>query len=149
MFRYLAILWNDQVAAQICHARELSEQLQSPRAGWHCVCDEAGVLVYCRGSDPNLLTTYALPDRGGVILGRLFGTSRTDPMTSVATAAHEVRARILIERSWGQYVAFLRDPEARIVRILRDPAGAMRCFFARHRDLYIFCSLYGDRKSVV
>jgi asparagine synthase (glutamine-hydrolysing) len=50
----------------------------------------------------------------------------------------------LISHYWGRYVAFLRDPDQRTVRVLRAPCGSLPCLGVRLGGLQLYCSWIDD-----
>lgn len=108
--------------------------------GFHLLVDHAQMRV---------LTDYpAGPDctafRDGAVLGRLFGRDRFAPVTEIepteGAAIASGRGQRLMERYWGGYVAFLIEPKGGAAYILRDPSGALPCYYSEVGGLLIFAS---------
>jgi len=86
--------------------------------------------LYCNVSEAALL----LPDGTGAVIGTLFTRSDSLPVTPL-NAANKLGAvarsglPTLIDKYWGGYVAF-HQPDAVIsLSVLRDPSGAMPCYY--------------------
>src|SRR6185312_5288806 len=94
---------------------------------------------------------YTLKE-SGVILGKLFtreedGRSHDVPTRVPDEAAHKILAssgRDLVSHYWGRYVAFLCDPDQRIIRVLRAPCGSLPCLGVRLGNLELYCSWITD-----
>jgi asparagine synthase (glutamine-hydrolysing) len=79
------------------------------------------------------LRCHFLPDHAGVILGTLFHRHGAPCEVEALSpedghAVLKTRARHLIDRFWGRYVAILRLPDRYFV--LRDPSGLLPCYLA-------------------
>jgi asparagine synthase (glutamine-hydrolysing) len=125
------------------------------RPGWQLLADLPGMLVFATPAESGATRVYRLsgergPVEHGVILGTLFerrGVDRFeagDPPPAEArpsAAEHRAIARTrgghLVDRYWGRYVALLFDPVAGARTILRDPSGALSCYFTDHRGVGI------------
>jgi len=93
--------------------------------------------VHVRRDRPTLL----LPDGGGIVIGHLF--HRRDGRRATAHTLgdiphHADRARWLIEKSWGRYIAVLTRDEGRNVEILRDPTGLLPCYRTHQDGIHAF-----------
>jgi asparagine synthase (glutamine-hydrolysing) len=107
-----------------------------------------GLRIYQRGSLAGIHRAHLLANDGGVILGKLFDRSGSDAIASLDAAAPDDRGRRLIDDSWGRYVAFLRTPTTGTTEVIRDPSGAIRCFFTVSAGVYVFCSHAEDAASL-
>lgn len=92
----------------------------------------------------NNLTVYAsnretlieLPDGNGIILGHLFKASspyaRVDDLgQNEAKEIWQSDGQHLISEYWGGYVAFVRGGYTPQITVLRDPSGALPCYYFR------------------
>src|SRR5262249_41862734 len=99
---------------------------------------------------------YRLRDGKGVVLGKLFGRTGDGVSTAVPTLDDDQSARIvatagrhLVERYWGRYVAFVRDPAAMTTWVLRDPTAVMHCSWIEHESVRIYFSSIEDAADLV
>lgn len=139
VFRYVAFAWSARSASRSYHVRQLAAGLESERA-WQVATDQPALKVYFRDSSRGFLEPHVLANDGGVILGRVFGNSGLDATALLGLVNPANRARALIDRCWGRYVALLRNPDTRTIEVVRDPSGAVRCFHALNGGVHIFCS---------
>ncbi|MDB5580801.1 MAG: asparagine synthase [Bradyrhizobium sp.] len=108
------------------------------RTGLSVVFEKGRTLIL---ASPDRLVTF--PNDGGVVLGSLF--ERRGPPRAVHTIDDATAEAIitsagggLIEQFWGGYVAVLCAGERTV--ILRDPSGALPCYFVRAPGLVAFAS---------
>jgi asparagine synthase (glutamine-hydrolysing) len=157
VFRYFALCWNPQDPHQETAARIAARRLRASSGEWQLTVEMYGLMVLHAGLRAGSSETYLLTGDRGVVLGKLFATSPAGEAipTSIAeldaNASQSIIASAgarLIERYWGRYVAFLRDPSTRVTRVVRDPTAAMPCFFATFRGVTLFFSRAEDCASL-
>jgi asparagine synthase (glutamine-hydrolysing) len=175
VFRYLALTWDaadraesEQAAALIATLRAggaggVPGVERSPGAPWQLALDLKDLKVFCsgewRGRQPVL---RPLANRSGVVVGTLFRRCGDNlraldvveypPVRQLDRADTDrimaSRGRALIEKFWGNYVAFLRLPESDARCVVKDPMGPLDCFTARCRGVYLFFSSLEGRPAL-
>ena len=156
MFRYVVFVWNDAEPAVRSAASRLCAEPQPPEGPWRTAFSAAGLEVRCAGERPGRAVARRLRGGRGVVLGELFarnaeGISLAVPARIDAPESYAIVAsggRRLIERYWGRYVAVLRDPASREVRILRDPSAGLPCYTLRIGELDVYCSRIEDVRAL-
>lgn len=150
MFRYIALLWSPADATQDEAARVAVRRIPtSPE--WRCSLDGSGIKVFHTAEDCGSDQAHLLDGGSGVVLGTIFerqasgGIPRT-PMLAVDETADILASsgRVLVERYWGRYVAFLQDVRTGTRWILRDPTGRLPCLTMRFRGVAICFSFMDD-----
>lgn len=147
MFRYVAFVWNPADGAAREHAHSLRERLPMIEGGWACVFSAEGVEVVCRDMGVAASDAHLLHDNAGVVLGTLFerGPGGSAPAPAKVSPEHSAAlvasaGRRLVTDYWGRYVAILRDPDSRTIRVLRDPTGGLPCYTLRSGGVDVFFS---------
>jgi asparagine synthase (glutamine-hydrolysing) len=145
--RFVALTWrsggDQDVVPRIRRALE-------ERTRWQLLADRPGMLVFGTTAEGGATRVHRLsgergPVEHGVILGTLFerrGVDRFEagdppPAEPVLTAAENraiagSRGQHLVDHYWGRYVAFLFDPSSGARTVLRDPSGALSCYYTDH-----------------
>lgn len=80
--------------------------------------------------------SHSAGQRTGVILGTVFEGGRVSRGHAIIDETRMLRAwqsggRTLLREIWGGYVAVLDRDENRSLHIMRDPSGALPCFYLR------------------
>lgn len=149
MLFYLTLAWNARDLRSASRARALLQEFLSNAPQWRAAIDTEGLAAcYWIPEGPNVDEVLILPSNQGVVFGRLFQlndnwptrefsdrtnerikSNRRYTVLDEACASKIVRtgARSLISDYWGQYVAFIRNPQSAQCWIVRDPSGAMPC----------------------
>jgi asparagine synthase (glutamine-hydrolysing) len=149
LFRYVALVWNDADAAARASALTLREKLRAGPRAWQEVLERPGLQVFCSDIRPGSTEPYRLHGGCGVVLGKLFIAGEGDSASvsaplelaeSESRQILETRARRLVERYWGRYVAILHDAASGATRVLRDPAGGLPCLTTRLYGVDVFVS---------
>lgn len=151
MFRYVALIWDDEQARQRLAAGRLAQGLESA-ASWQCALRITGLWVFVTGARTGGNGVYELPGGQGLILGRLFRRhdnreSRIAPGPLRREDADRVlrhEGRALVSDWWGRYVAFLQRNEGEGAVVLRDPTGTLPCFKLEHDGVRIVFSWLED-----
>ena len=149
MYRYLAVIWNPAEPPQSSAVRELTARLKAEFAG---VNVGAGLVIGYTSGGTGSFQAYDLNNGAGVVLGRLFYTDMHEDAVPLAvrfdsTASRELlasRGRNLLERYWGQYVAFINDGATATVLVIRDPTAAVPCYIASHSGMTFVFSDVSD-----
>lgn len=127
--------------AQLALSAIMPFQAATCPSDFDCVVDEAGFRLFAKRKMP-----LHLGDQG-VILGKIF--RRSDMKIAQALSPQEwaelsaSRGQTLIERFWGDYVAFLRRPmpDGRIkFDVIRAPLGQLGCYWHVNRQKLIVAS---------
>lgn len=128
-YRYIALLGP-------C-SREARDALESDPA-LRILLDRPGLLVGCAPDTP----WVDMPGYDGVIIGTLFdhrGKPVIEYCENRRVQLHdEDGGKQLLERYWGSYVALFVGPDGACC--LRDPSGAMPCYFARSDRCWVITS---------
>lgn len=115
-----------------CAARRLFATMIR-RHGWRgCLVDSQHLIVFTPVEIPHI----PLADSQGLILGDLFSkdeasVAATGLSSSEARAITRTGGRHLLDRYWGQYVALLRSADDGAYVVVRDPSGAVPCYYFR------------------
>ena len=134
-------------------AAVLRVRLNGSSVKWVEVLRHPGLSLFVIAGPFTCYAAHPVGDSGGSVLGVLF--DRCDPLRSSARPGRfcgtddtdEIvvsGGRSLVERYWGRYVAFLRDPGGAAVRVLRDPIGDIPCYHARAPGIHIYFSALAD-----
>lgn len=153
MFRYMALIWNTANQRQSEAALLLGRRLQT-NADWQEVIHRGGMRVLCADARAGSLEPHLLSHRSGVVLGQLFERNE-DPEDATPSRKAQLgvrqtagivnsRGKRLISEYWGNYVAFLHDPDSAKVWVVKDPAGALPCYSTVFRGVTIFFSCIAD-----
>lgn len=99
-----------------------------------------GLTVYGDGPAP-----LAIGEAQGIVLGTIF--HREAPMHAVralddaeAGDVLAARGKVLIDRFWGDYLAFIAGAGTGEAIVMRPPLGDLTCLYARHRGLVLAAS---------
>jgi asparagine synthase (glutamine-hydrolysing) len=135
VFRFLALVWDsaDRQASDFAAALG-GRVLTSPR--WRSVLRTPGMHALCAGERVGSSEALVLPGDAGVVFGKLFTAVGAIEAERIASTS----GRQLVERHWGRYVAILREGAGHEVTVLRDPSGALPCFFVVQEGAHVFFS---------
>ncbi|WP_157995550.1 asparagine synthase-related protein [Peristeroidobacter soli] len=138
MFRYLALAWNVDATGQCAAARILIDRLTTRFKSWGRVEQKKGLWVLHPNFRQGSLEVVSLPEERGVLIGALFerrteltddtATPRFRPTIQQSEQIVASRGRWLMEHTWGNYIALLRDPADNRVWVSKDPTGNLPCF---------------------
>lgn len=129
--RFLSILGRDPQPVRHCGGA-LPSRLQ-----WHHIAAHSLLAV----NDPKAL--IILPDGAGFVLGTLFHRhGPAEPISQLeandAEAIEATQGQHIVDRFWGRYIAVIRTP--RQLLVLRDPSGALPCYYSVSRDELVIAS---------
>jgi asparagine synthase (glutamine-hydrolysing) len=139
---YIAAIWNHRDVVQHEEARAIARRIRQNRPEWRHAVDEPGLFVsYGHGTGPDVDGVHPLCGNRGVVLGKLFdssfgGTPTLDERRSDRILKNP--GKELASQYWGQYVAFLRDPDSGDCHVLRDPTAGIVCQRAQFRGIDIY-----------
>ncbi len=134
------------------------ERLARDSAIWKVVVRQKGLVVAYRDIQTHTIDRpHLLSDGRGAILGTLFerssmrrylGSSLVNncALIDADRSASFVRTggRELVQNYWGQYVAFLEDPNSGARWILRDPTGRIPCYKISRSGIDIYFARIAD-----
>src|SRR5438094_214217 len=104
MYHFVALLSNARDPAACAQLAQLDAKLRRGALPWECLLATAGATVFALPpSDPGL-RSYALPGDAGVVLGRLFRATGSNPHVAEGGQVDGAAARQMV-RSAGQYLA--------------------------------------------
>jgi len=148
MYRYVAFSWNSKDTARTAAAQRLARLLRSSAPDWQCVHNTPGLRVFHAPQSEGACHAYVLKHDRGVVLGRLFDGDFDENRIPIDPTFDDQESRLiiesqgrrLIEHYWGQYVAFLQEPQSRRRFVLRDPTGGLHCFMTRTAGVEVILS---------
>lgn len=153
MFRYMALIWNTANQRQSEAALLIGRRLQT-NADWQEVMNHGGMRVLCAHARSGSLEPHLLGNRSGAVLGQLFernpdpedATPASRAQLGIRQTARIVnsRGKRLIGEYWGDYVAFIHDPDAAKMWVVKDPTGALPCYSTVFRGVTVFFSCIAD-----
>jgi asparagine synthase (glutamine-hydrolysing) len=154
MFRYVALIWDSSDSQQSDAALAMTRRLKASSTQWAEALDRPGLRVLCTDVCPGSLEPQLLAGRAGVVLGSLFAR-RADlhddapalrcVLDDARTAAIvDSRGEWLVRNAWGNYVAFVADPQTGHTWVLKDPCGSLPCFSTTFRGITIAFSAIAD-----
>jgi asparagine synthase (glutamine-hydrolysing) len=153
MFRYMALIWNTANQRQSEAALLIGRRLQT-NADWQEVINHRGMRVLCADACSGSLEANLLTDHSGVVLGQLFERNQ-DPEDATPSSRAQLgirqtagivnsRGKRLIGEYWGNYVAFIHDPDAAKMWVVKDPTGTLPCYSTVFREVTVFFSCIAD-----
>ena len=158
MLRYIAFVSHHADGLALTAAGSLISRLLSGSSPWRRVFEDRTLTVLCADSNLEPPAYYFLSERGGVVLGALFQSDRTDAIRAHAAEVHlggtatgrilQTHGRHLVEHYWGSYVAFMVDPETKAVRVLPSPMGNLPCLTTRLNGFDLHFSDAADCVSI-
>lgn len=148
MHHYIALLWNAKNSGASHQAVRLRKVVESLSTGWKSIITEQGLAVYDGPRADRGMQTYILPDKDGVIIGRLFSTDNglTTPSLAIPSARkiEETAGACLLRHYWGNYIALLHSPECDKAYVIRDCSGHIPCYYTEQEGVYIFFASLAD-----
>lgn len=161
MHRFIAFAWQPD-GTRDATVRGLVQRLCCEQPDWVATLTRDGLVVLHAGFDTAAAKVYPLvrkdePTQLGVVLGKVFDRTAVDtyrlgddaPANPALAGPHShavvaTCGQHLIDQFWGRYVALWTDPATRTHFVLRDPSGALPCFFTDHQGISIFFSHMED-----
>ncbi|MBL8271544.1 asparagine synthase C-terminal domain-containing protein [Steroidobacter sp.] len=156
MFRYVALTWNVEDSEQCSTARFLSERWPARNKSWGRVEQKIGLCVLHKNFRQGSLDIQALPNEHGVLIGAIFERQsdctddspaerfRPDlPQSELIVAS---RGSWLIEHTWGNYVAVLKEFSDHSAWVLKDPSGNLPCLRTSFRGVQL---IFGNVDDLV
>ncbi len=153
MFRYVGLIWDPRDHEADRTARLFGARLRTSTEQWACALATHGLQVFTIGQT-SASGAIHLNDHSGVILGTLFTRPRDandDPSQRVLTIddslsyqVHKSSGRVLCDRYWGRYVAFIRKPLDEVALLLRAPVSSLPCYFTAAKNVTVVYSKLTD-----
>ena len=152
MYRYVALIWDKKNSNTSQFARSLSHRIRQSTLSSNRAVEHDGFILLDARERPNGLHAYVLPHGGGVVVGKLFFKDASAEDTTVFATLNDRQSREivdssgrrLIEKYWGQYVAFINEYDKGKNCILRDPSGGLNCYYLTYNNIHIFFSHIED-----
>lgn len=154
MFRYLALAWNVDATEQCAAAQLLIDRLTARAKPWGRVEPGSGLCVLHPNFRQGSLQILPLPDERGVLIGALFerqgditdesSTPRFCPTLQQSEQIVATRGRWLVEHTWGNYVALLKDGAESRTWVLKDPTGSLPCFSTTFHGVHVIFGNIAD-----
>ena len=152
MYRYVAFIWDSNDPEKNRLANSLSQIVRRNTLVSNSALEDDGLIILDGFSRPQGLHAYVLPRSNGVVIGKLFakngvGNTAIEQVVMGDREAFEIRktkGRCLADQYWGQYVAFLRNHDDNLWRVIRDPIGGLYCYRLNYQGINIFFSYIED-----
>jgi asparagine synthase (glutamine-hydrolysing) len=157
LFRYLALLWNVESAQCSAVAEDLERRILAISSSWSAVFRAAGVavLVADRSRHLNAIGFFA---ECGVVLGEIFprlnafdgdaSVERAEFGAKDTQAVIDSQGRILASSYWGDFVAFILEPNNGARLVFKDPCGSLPCYFTQYGGVRLMFSCLGDCREL-
>lgn len=147
MASFFALLWETRDEAAGTHARIIRERIGLRPEPPVCLQSQPGFELYDLAPGTGARPYLAIEREDGSCAGAVFGTlfarcddeNETAPLTHLppgqAAGIAESAGKVLIERYWGSYVAFLTLPGG--AALLVDPTAAIPCYYSSKGGLLL------------
>ncbi len=150
--RYVALLSSGMSAEQVETLWEVTLRRLQAVGQWTVAFDAPGITVLVCEPASTIDRLYALPDRAGIVFGKLFERryegGSVPSEAAVFSWKRQPCAKYLLENFWGAFIAFLRSTDSSGCMVLRDPSGSRQCFFADYAGVHVFFSRLADFEIV-
>jgi asparagine synthase (glutamine-hydrolysing) len=155
MFRYMAVLWNPAAAIEDEAAERLARRIQALSSSWSTVMRAPGVTVLV-ADESSHLSARRLFGGSGVVLGEIFPAldAHGTPVEGAEFGERETQAvlksdgRILASGYWGNFVAFLLEPNSGARLIFKDACGSLPCHVTRVDGVSLVFACLGDCREL-
>lgn len=151
MYKFIALVWNEENAAASRAAAALRRAVQSADAAWETAYSDQGLAVFHAGEIQGRMQAIRLKRQSGVILGKIFTSPGGDPASACQTIGEAEMQRIiksdgrhLVTRYWGRYIAFLQDEARHRKFILKAPIEGFYCYNADYQGVTVYFSSLED-----
>ena len=154
MLQFLVFWWGEDATAGYRATRLAKEKLALQGTTWRLDYScKGGLVLVTNGSERPRSCPFALGT--GVIVGTAFRNadgSFAEPVSSIGSEEAELISAThgshLINCFWGGYVAFFQE-DGRILRVLRDPSGALPCHTLVEEGITFAFSRFADVRSLL
>lgn len=149
MFRFIAVLWQPEVASNAAAAAMVEQQLKLHATGWTEAFAADGIQVYCTEEHP----VARLNGNAGVILGTLFEWPKSggnapprllDIDEPSAKRIVSSKGQVLLTEYWGNYVAIVSDIATYRILVIRSPTGNLPCYAIVFHGITVLVSCIAD-----
>jgi asparagine synthase (glutamine-hydrolysing) len=154
MYGYMALHWNAADELGTRAAITIERRIGSADESWELAFSDSGLLVFQRGANRGTHGAIDLAD-AGTVLGTIFrnraGAQAKRELAfseQVACDIQSTSGKHLVEHYWGRYVAFSRAADGHL-RVIRDPTGALPCFYTHTDHVTVFFSHLEDYLGLV
>lgn len=152
MYRYVALAWNPRNPGDAERVRELAKRLETtlPDPGIALSCN--GLIVYVSSDSAGSFEAYRGTGHNVLVLGKLFHQEMAEDSVparvvldgNATRAIYESHGRILLERYWGGYVAFVHKESLGTTFVIRDPTAEIPCCVTRIGEISVIFSCMED-----
>jgi len=154
MYGYLALHWSAADDLGTRAATAIERRITAAHESWELAFADSGLRVFHREANRGTHGSIRLADCG-TVLGTLFrnrpGTGAGREFEFSERAARDIQStngRYLVNHFWGRYVVFSRGTDGRLT-VIRDPTGALQCFYSQIDHVTVFFSHLEDYLSLV
>ncbi|MFL6605570.1 MAG: asparagine synthase-related protein [Steroidobacteraceae bacterium] len=154
MYGYMALHWNAADELGVRAVIAIERRIGPPAEPWELAFSDAGLLVFQREANRRTHGAIGLAN-AGTVLGTIFcnriGTQATRELAFTEQVARDIQStsgRHLVEHYWGRYVAFSRGANGQL-RVIRDPTGALPCFYTHTDHVTVFFSHLEDYLELI
>lgn len=152
MHRFLAFTWHCENSQAADRARHFMRRLQEILPDARQVMNRQGCVVYCASDSSASFDVYRGTSESALVVGKLFHREMNEDERptrvvldeSTTQALIKSRGRLLLERYWGGYVAFICDESSRSTFVVRDPTGDLPCYITSMDGFSIIFSCMED-----
>jgi asparagine synthase (glutamine-hydrolysing) len=153
MFRYFCMIWSPARSRQASVVGRIRERLALSSSRWTTVLDGNGLHI-CAADIGNSNDIQLLSQDGGAVVGTLYrrnsdlADDSPAPLSKLSTdecaSIIAGKGRPLIDRYWGNYVAFVTDARANVTKVIKDPTGSLPCYVTSFEGVTIVFSSVAD-----
>ena len=156
MYKFMALVWNEEKAEATQVADHIRNTLKMDTVSWEAAFETPGLIVLHRDDIKARMQTVKLGNDGGVILGKIFRTSRENDHSSINNDIEGTEARKITKSSgknltteyFGRYIAFLKNQDTHQKSVLKSPAEGFYCYYAEYHDLTVYFACLEDVKRL-
>jgi asparagine synthase (glutamine-hydrolysing) len=151
MCRYVALAWQEHDRPSRLAAHSVEQRLLEDAGQWSRALSTTGLIVLVRRNRAEPVRAAAWGTARFAIIGDLFRYERDHALVHREAGMDEPSAREVVETDgrclisnyWGTYVLVMNQP-VQGCRVLRDPAGALPCYWAQTGGLTLAFSHIED-----
>lgn len=152
MYKFIALIWNEDDALVQQAAEFIENKIQQSKASWKNILDASGLKVFHAGEVRGEMQAVHLQNSDGVILGKIFKTSGGGDYSTInnniegdeAQKIIKSTGNYLIEHYWGRYVAFLIEKNSGRKMVLKGPVEGFFCYYVEYHGVTVYFSHFED-----
>ncbi|HEY7638162.1 MAG TPA: asparagine synthase C-terminal domain-containing protein [Steroidobacteraceae bacterium] len=152
MLHFIALVWNSASLLDSDSARQMLRRFQEHGPRWQVALQRPGFAALYANTGTAVDEPYLLHDERGVAFGRLFERSYAADNVPARVAFDQKLTdavvagggRTLIEKYWGQYVAFVLDEQDESTCVVRDPTGGVPCLTLNVHGIDVYFQRFED-----